>query len=51
MSQIPFGKAVGPLPMVTLLYGLCRRYVHHYNGENNCDMRTNGDLRWRRQAL
>jgi len=33
------------------LYRLCRRYVDTYNGENNDDMRTNGELRFLRQTL
>jgi FkbM family methyltransferase len=33
------------------LYRLCRRYVDAYNGENNDDMQTNGELRFLRQAL
>jgi FkbM family methyltransferase len=34
-----------------LLYRLCKRYVDLYNGENNDDMETNGELRLMRQVL
>jgi FkbM family methyltransferase len=33
------------------LYRICRRYVDRYNGENNDDMLTNGELRFMRQVL
>ncbi len=33
------------------LYRLCRRYVNYVNGQNNSDIRTNGELRWLREAL
>src|SRR6185503_3798072 len=32
------------LPDNDLLYRFCRRYVERYNGDNNGDMRTNGEL-------
>lgn len=32
-------------------YRLCRRYVDAYSGENNDDMRTNGELHFLRQTL
>jgi FkbM family methyltransferase len=33
------------------LYRLCRHYVDRYNGENNDDIHTNGELRFMRQTL
>lgn len=33
------------------LYRLCRHYVNYVNGENNGDIRTNGELWWLREAL
>lgn len=34
-----------------LLYQVCRQYVSLYNGENDDDMETNGELRFMRRAL
>lgn len=34
------------LPANCLLYRLCKHYVDLYNGENNDDMATNGELRF-----
>jgi|SRR5438128_4603378 len=34
-----------------LLYRACRRYVDRYNGENNSDIRTNGELRFMQRVL
>ena len=34
-----------------LLYRACRRYVDRYNGENDSDIRTNGELRFMQRAL
>jgi len=34
-----------------LLYRFCRRYVNRTQGENNADMRTNGEVRWLREVL
>ena len=33
------------LPRVNLLYRICRRYVYDYQGDNNEDIRTNGEMR------
>jgi len=33
------------------LYRACRRYVDRYNGENDSDIRTNGELRFMQRAL
>lgn len=33
------------------LYHLCQRYVDRYNGENNSNMQTNGELRLMQQTL
>jgi len=38
-------------PYNTNLYQLCRRYVDRYNGENNDNIHTNGELRFMRQIL
>jgi len=35
----------------TLLYRFCGKVVDRYNGDNNCDMATNGELRLMRSAL
>lgn len=45
------GNLIDRLPDNALLYRFCRRYVNHYNGDNNCDMHSNGELRWLREAL
>lgn len=34
-----------------LLYRFCRRYVNRVQGENNEDMKTNGEVRWLREVL
>jgi FkbM family methyltransferase len=34
-----------------MFYRFCRRYVEHYNGENNSDMYSNGEFRWLREVL
>jgi len=39
------------LPTNALLYRFCRRYVEHYNGENNGDMHSNGEFHWLRKTL
>lgn len=39
------------LPTSTLIYRFCRRYVNRVNGENNCDMHTNGELHWLKEVL
>lgn len=33
------------------LYALCREYVDRYNGDNNSDIATNGELQFMRQVL
>jgi FkbM family methyltransferase len=33
------------IPQSKTLFKLCRMYVNHYTGDNNADMRTNGELR------
>lgn len=49
--QISFGRLVDKIPTNTLLYRFCRRIVNHYNGENNDDMCTNGELRLLQEVL
>jgi FkbM family methyltransferase len=49
--RFSLGKLVDALPANSLLYRFCIRYVNHYNGENNDDMRSNGELRWLRKVL
>lgn len=44
-------KLVNVLPRSSLLYRFCRRYVAHYNGENNEDMQSNGEFRWLREVI
>lgn len=39
------------LPESDAIYRLCRQYVDRYNGENNDDIATNGELRFMRQVL
>src|SRR6185436_19462966 len=34
-----------------ILYRACKRYVDRYNGENNSDIRTNGELRFMQRVL
>lgn len=34
-----------------LLYRLCKRYTDFYNGENNPDIATNGELRFMQHVL
>ena len=49
--RISLGSLLDALPANALLYRFCRRYVNHYNGENNDDMRSNGELLWLREVL
>jgi len=49
--KFSFGKWVDALPANALLYRFCKRYVDHYHGENNPDMRSNGELCWLRQVI
>jgi len=44
-------RLVNQLPTSRLLYKFCKHYVDHYRGENNCDMRTNGEQRYLRSLL
>jgi len=39
------------IPMNQLLYRFCKQYVDLYNGENNCDMISNGELRLLKKVL
>lgn len=39
------------IPRNRVLYRICKRYVDDYNGQNNCDMFTNGEIRFLRQVL
>jgi hypothetical protein len=34
-----------------LLYKICKRYVDQYNGDNDSDFRSNGELRFMRSVL
>ena len=49
--RISLGSFVDALPANTIFYRFCKRYVNHYNGDNNSDMRTNGELHWLREIL
>jgi FkbM family methyltransferase len=49
--QISLGNFIDTLPRSTLLYRFCRRYVDHYNSENNDDMSKNGEARWLREVI
>jgi FkbM family methyltransferase len=40
------GNLVDAIPHINMLFRFCRRYVEHCNGEQNSDMRKNGELRW-----
>lgn len=42
---------IDSLPSSSLFYRFCRRYVNRCNGENNDDMRKNGELRWLQETL
>lgn len=46
-----FGQVVDLLPRSLFIYRFCRRYVDHYNGDNNDDMHKNGELRWIREVI
>jgi FkbM family methyltransferase len=45
------GVLVDMLPRSRFILRICRRYVDHYNSDNNCDMRRNGELRWIREVI
>lgn len=51
LHKISLGKWVDAFPPNELLYRFCKHYVDRYHGENNPDMRTNGELAWLRQVL
>ncbi len=42
---------ISQLPESRLLYRVCSRYVDRCNGENNCDLRANGELRLLKEKL
>lgn len=42
---------VNLLPRSTVIHRLCRRYVNYYNGDNNCDIRSNGEWRWMKEVI
>lgn len=46
-----FITLIDKLPANPLFYRFCRRYVNRYQGENNCDIFTNGEFRWMREVL
>jgi len=39
------------VPVNYWLYRLCKGYVDFFNGENNCDIETNGELRYMKRVL
>lgn len=45
------GNLVGYFPFNDLLYRACRRYVNHHLGDNNAQLKNNGELRLLRQVL
>jgi FkbM family methyltransferase len=42
---------IGAMPRSRLLHRICRKYVDQYNGDNNCDIRCNGELRWIKEVI
>lgn len=45
------GLLIDTLPRSLFIYRFCRRYVEHFNGDNNDDMHRNGELRWIREVM
>ena len=45
------GQLIDILPRSSFIYRFCRRYVDHFNGDNNDDMHKNGELRWIREVI
>lgn len=45
------GQLIDKLPRSSFIYRFCRRYVDHFNGDNNGDMHKNGELRWIREVI
>src|SRR3972149_825611 len=45
------GQLIDMLPRSSLIYRFCRRYVDHFNGDNNGDMHKNGEMRWLREVI
>jgi len=51
VKRFSSGQMVDMLPSSSFIYRFCRRYVDHYNGDNNGDMHKNGELRWINEVL
>jgi FkbM family methyltransferase len=45
------GRLADALPINGLIYRFCRRYIYRYNGENNVDIHSNGEMRWLNKVL
>lgn len=45
------GLLIDMLPRSSFIYRFCRRYVDHFNGDNNDDMHRNGELRWIKEVI
>ena len=45
------GQLIDMMPRSSFFYRFCRRYVDHFNGNNNDDMHKNGELRWIREVI
>jgi FkbM family methyltransferase len=39
------------MPRSSFIHRLCRAYVDYYNGDNNCDIQRNGELRWMKEVI
>jgi hypothetical protein len=39
------GRLVDALPISSLTYRFCRRYINRHNGKNDNDIRHNGEMR------
>jgi len=46
-----FNRIVTLIPRKSFLYSFCKRYLDNYNGENNDNIFTNGELRFLRNNL
>ena len=38
-------------PIKDRIYNLCKNYVDYYNNDNNCNMKTNGELNFLKKIL
>ncbi|MEZ4560110.1 MAG: FkbM family methyltransferase, partial [Caldilineaceae bacterium] len=49
--RLSLGRFIDLLPQNRHLYRICKRYLNRYDGNNNSDMYTNGEMWWLQRVL